>query len=460
MTWNQGASRRRGREPSVRFAPGDNVERRSERGRPALELAIALAFFSLTSLASAVSLGELVVDSGAAERLEGRIALVGAEGLRAQEITVALGSKEDFGNLGLERFNYLDTLRFQVAPPYVRVSSSAPIPDAYLNFIVRLTWPGGTSLREYAVLLNSPRSAPSKSPASIPVDKPKVVAARTERTVTVQPNDTLWSIAAANLPPDGTNVQQQMLAILRENPHAFAAANINGLVAGATLRLPDAGASTGLSPQEAIEEASRQNDAWGAGSGGQLRILDSAEDSPPPQTITEPPADSIGVGDSPPAPPLADLLQEARRQIREQARQLQRRDEEIARLSSELAALRTTHGQERQDWMQALGRWRIAALAGLLPTAGLIAVGLVALRRRRGARRAEPSDAPDYDFGAPIGDGRVKLNLAKAYIDLDDQASAREVLAEVIASGTDQERSEAQSLLERLAEGPSQPVPP
>ena len=430
---------------------------------------IALGWFTSTSLASTVDLGDLHVASGAGERLDGRIALIGAEGLRRRDITVTLGSKEDFGNLGLERFAYLDTLRFQVEPPHVRVSSSTPIPDAYLNFLVRLTWPGGALLREYAVLLDAPGPAPAKPQAPISVEKPRQPAsAPSERTVVVRPKDTLWSIAAANL-PDGINVQQQMLAIVRENPHAFVAENINGLVAGATLRLPDSAATDSLSPQEAIDEAGRQNDAWGGGGGGQLRIIDSAEDSLATEAVTEPPAsaretvvepapDTIAVAAPPPEPPLADLLQEARRQVREQARQLQRRDGEIARLSSELAALQASRKQERQDWMEALGRWRIAALAGLVPTAGLIAVGLVALRRRQSARRADSSDAPDYDFGAPIGDGQVKLNLAKAYIDLDDRASAREVLEEVIAGGTDAQRSEAQALLERLAEGPSQPA--
>ena len=334
---------------------------------------------------------------------------------------------------------------------------------------MRLTWPGGTLLREYAVLLDAPGPAPATPQAPIFVEKPRQPAsAPSERTVVVRPKDTLWSIAAANL-PDGINVQQQMLAIVRENPHAFVAENINGLVAGATLRLPDSAATDSLSPQEAIDEAGRQNDAWGGGGGGQLRIIDSAEDSLATEAVTEPPAsaretvvepapDTIAVAAPPPEPPLADLLQEARRQVREQARQLQRRDGEIARLSSELAALQASRKQERQDWMEALGRWRIAALAGLVPTAGLIAVGLVALRRRQSARRADSSDAPDYDFGAPIGDGQVKLNLAKAYIDLDDRASAREVLEEVIAGGTDAQRSEAQALLERLAEGPSQPA--
>ena len=430
---------------------------------------IALGWFTSTSLASTVDLGDLHVASGAGERLDGRIALIGAEGLRRRDITVTLGFKEDFGNLGLERFAYLDTLRFQVEPPHVRVSSSTPIPDAYLNFLVRLTWPGGTLLREYAVLLDAPGPAPAKPQAPISMEKLRQPAsAPSERTVVVRPKDTLWSIAAANL-PDGINVQQQMLAIVRENPHAFVAENINGLVAGATLRLPDSAATDSLSPQEAIDEAGRQNDAWGGGGGGQLRIIDSAEDSLATEAVTEPPAsaretvvepapDTIAVAAPPPEPPLADLLQEARRQVREQARQLQRRDGEIARLSGELAALQASRKQERQDWMEALGRWRIAALAGLVPTAGLIAVGLVALRRRQSARRADSSDAPDYDFGAPIGDGQVKLNLAKAYIDLDDRASAREVLEEVIAGGTDAQRSEAQALLERLAEGPSQPA--
>ena len=431
---------------------------------------IVLGLFAAAGLAggnaSAQESCDLVVVSKAGEPLDGRIALIGVERLQWQDISVALGSKEDFRNLGLERFGYLETLRFEVTSTHVRVSSPAPIADPYLNFLVRLAWPGGTRMRECAVLLDASGPTATQSPPAIPAEQPEAPSAPSARTVTVQPKDTLWSIAAAHL-PDGTNVQQQMLAILRENPHAFVGDNINGLVAGATLRLPSGVAAPSLSPQEAIDEAERQNDAWGAGGGGQLRIIDPAEDGPvteavteppTPESVAEPPPDAIAVAALPPEPPLADLLQEARSQVREQARQLQRRDDEIARLSSELAALQASRRQERQDWMEALGRWRIAALAGILPTAGLIAVGLVALRRRQAARRADSSAAPDYDFGAPIGDGQVKLNLAKAYIDLNDQASAREVLEEVVAGGTDQERSEAQALLEQLAEARSPPA--
>ena len=471
---------------------------------------IGLGLFTGASLAGTgvrtLDLGELLVVSRVGEKLDGRIALVGAEGLRRQDIAIALGSEEDFGNRGLERFGYLNGLRFHVAPSacsgadrsgqrgngppvagpsppvpcegaQVRVSSIAPIPDVYLNFLVRLSWPGGVLVREYAALLGAPRQAepavarPPKQEAS---PTPPSTAARPPPTVTVQPNDTLWRVAEASLPANGINVQQQMLAILQENPHAFVAGNINGLVAGAKLRLPDAAATMNLSPQEAIDEAGRQNHAWRvSGSGGRLRIIDRAQDSAPdrpatkvaaetpaPAPVTEPAREVAGIADAPPEPPVADLLQEARRQVREQARQLQRRDGEIARLSSELAALRTSRKQERQDWTEELERWRIAALAGLVPMAGLIAVGLVALRRRQAARRSDAAEAPDCDFGGPIGDGQVKLNLAKAYIDVNNRAGAREVLEEVVAEGTDEERREAQTLLEQLADAPSRPAPP
>jgi pilus assembly protein FimV len=45
----------------------------------------------------------------------------------------------------------------------------------------------------------------------------------------------------------------------------------------------------------------------------------------------------------------------------------------------------------------------------------------------------------------------TKLDLARAYIDMDDVASAREILQEVIADGREEQRSEAQDMLRTLA---------
>ena len=487
-----------------------------------------------------LDLAELLVASTAEEPFYGRIALIGAEGLGRQDISVGLASKADFSNHGLERFDYLETLRFAVEPPHVQVWSIAPIPDAYLNFLVRLTWPGGASLREYAVLLGAPGSAPIQPQATLPVAEPAPTSAPSKQagrapptetspasaqavltrpvepfpasaeTVTVQPTDTLWRIAAATLPHRGASVQQQMLAILRENPHAFVGNNINGLVAGAILRLPEDAAATSWSSQQAMDEARRQNRDWGSKGAGQLRIINAAHDSPSP-TLSKPQSpksdghrlqsgadatdrdskanatdNSTAAPAPPPEPPLADLLQQARRQVREQAGQLERRDDEIARLNAELAALRIERQQERHNWTAAIERWRFAALAGLLPTAGLVAVGLARLRRGPAAygreategaslpesgqgaspakvtedsRSQHAGEGPDHDFGAPLDDSQVKLNLARSYIDLNDPDQAREVLEEVIAEGTESEQSEARALLSRLGDGPPQPTP-
>ena len=84
-----------------------------------------------------------------------------------------------------------------------------------------------------------------------------VPAAAMVREVTVRPQDTLWSIAAAALPPNYANVQQYMLAILQANPHAFANGNINGLIAGVAAaaasrrhRIPAGRSHSGSGPAE------------------------------------------------------------------------------------------------------------------------------------------------------------------------------------------------------------------
>ena len=80
--------------------------------------------------------------------------------------------------------------------------------------------------------------------------------------VVVRPGDTLGKIAKVFLPSDDVSVQQHMLAILRENRQAFVKDNVNGLLAGAKLRMPDVLAVSAVSPDDAIREIRKQNAAW------------------------------------------------------------------------------------------------------------------------------------------------------------------------------------------------------
>jgi pilus assembly protein FimV len=67
------------------------------------------------------------------------------------------------------------------------------------------------------------------------------------------------------------------------------------------------------------------------------------------------------------------------------------------------------------------------------------------------------SDRPVHDEGTPsVLDGQwhdaaTKLDLAKAYQEMGDVDGAREILQEVLHEGDDQQKSEANALLAKLA---------
>jgi pilus assembly protein FimV len=61
-------------------------------------------------------------------------------------------------------------------------------------------------------------------------------------------------------------------------------------------------------------------------------------------------------------------------------------------------------------------------------------------------------DDEDLDFLSDTDETATKLDLARAYIDMDDQEGAREIIREIIAEGSDQQRAEAEGLLARLEE--------
>ena len=58
-------------------------------------------------------------------------------------------------------------------------------------------------------------------------------------------------------------------------------------------------------------------------------------------------------------------------------------------------------------------------------------------------------DLDDENFNLDEDMG-TKLNLARAYIDMDDDEAARKTLEEVVAGGSDAEIMEAKALLEQI----------
>ncbi|MFC6335359.1 peptidoglycan-binding protein [Pseudomonas sp. CCM 7891] len=240
-----------------------------------LVLAIAAASALSSGMAQALQLGEMTLKSKLNQPLSVEIELLDVGGLNASQIVPSLASSQSFVDAGVDRQAFLEDLVFTpVLNPsgrsVVRVTSSKPLPDSYIRFLLQVQWPNGRLMRDYSVLLD-PAKFEQAAPApqvSAPAVAAPTVSKPAEYATTSR--DTLWEIAANNR--NGGSIQQTMLAIQALNPDAFIDGNINRMKTGQVLRLPDPVQSTSLPQSLAIAEVAAQNTAWRQGrrSGNQV----------------------------------------------------------------------------------------------------------------------------------------------------------------------------------------------
>lgn len=234
-----------------------------------LVLAIAAASALSSGMAHALGLGELTLKSTLNQPLVAEIELLDVKDLTAAEVVPSLASADDFAKAGVDRQAFLNDLTFTPVlnasgKSVLRVTSSQPLSEPMVKFLVQVMWPNGRLLRDYSVLLDpskfSPETADAAAQTAPAINAP--VTGSTAQHVTA-PRDTLWEIAAKAR--NGGSIQQTMLAIQALNPDAFIDGNINRLKAGAVLRLPDAAQSTSLAQSQAIAQVAAQNKAWREG---------------------------------------------------------------------------------------------------------------------------------------------------------------------------------------------------
>ncbi|WP_122297126.1 type IV pilus assembly protein FimV, partial [Pseudomonas syringae group genomosp. 7] len=263
-----------------------------------LVLAIAAASALSSGMAQALGLGELSVKSTLYQPLVAEIELTEAQGLNATQVVPSLATTADFAQAGVTRQAFLNDLTFTPVinasgKSVLRITSSKPVREPYVKFLVQVLWPNGRLLREYSLLLDPPKfspeaaaaaaaPAPAAAPAQLatvapsaeaptpeapaPADNatalPPPAADKPAQYVTAN-NDTLWEIAAKVR--NGGTVQQTMLAIQALNPEAFIGGNINRLKKGQVLRLPTPQQTAALPQPQAVAEVSRQYSAWREG---------------------------------------------------------------------------------------------------------------------------------------------------------------------------------------------------
>ena len=264
-----------------------------------LAIALTIVSASYASVVQALGLGEAGVSSSLNQPLVAEIDLLSTGGLTDAEILPGLATREEFLKAGIDRVYFLSDIRFEVKPgdsgePKIVLTTTKPVREPFLNFLVEVIWPSGRLLREYALLIDPPVYAEDKpiaaTPASVaapapivqsaPVPSAPATSSSTGHNVAVRSvrpqsgalsgnesygptgsNDTLWEIATKVRPDSGVSPQQVMLAIQDLNPNAFIDSNINKLKTGQILRLPTRDQIASRSSYQAINEVIEQNAA-------------------------------------------------------------------------------------------------------------------------------------------------------------------------------------------------------
>jgi pilus assembly protein FimV len=216
----------------------------------------------LAGQAGAIGLGDIRLQSHLGRPLEAVIPLTHVGDLDASQIRVSIASADEYERLGVE-YDYLHSqLRLQPVIEgrrgHLRLLSTQPVVEPFLNVVVTLRWPSGQLSREYVLLLDPPPAVaapvastqprPPASAAASPRVGGQVGPASAAATSTAPADggryftsrgDNLWRIAE-RLRPAGVPVAQMMDALLAANPEAFVGGDPGRLREAVYLDVPDA----------------------------------------------------------------------------------------------------------------------------------------------------------------------------------------------------------------------------
>jgi pilus assembly protein FimV len=254
-------------------------------------LTLGVSIYALPALA--LSLGEAQVRSYLGQPLLVEIALPGASQANIAATRIRMGSEADFERLSLSYDFRVANLEVQTLNRgerwVVQIRSRDAFNQPVLEFPLSLRGDQGRRIiKAYTLLLDppnytvvTPAVVASRRPATAPAPGPAPGAYRVRR------GDTLWPIAQ-RLKPTGLTTQQMMMALLRENPHAFIDGNINRLRADVVLRVPANDTLLASDPGQASAEVDEQMDEWRAASAAQTPQPQPQSAQPEPQQAPQP----------------------------------------------------------------------------------------------------------------------------------------------------------------------------
>ena len=452
---------------------------------------LSVVLLSCSSLAGAITLGspQLQSRSGEPLRVEIPIRVSADEQDALSSLNVVMPDKAVYERLGisqkiLELNPHVMVYRNRQEQLMVLVETVNSVPmtdDPFLDVLVNLNWSSGSLTKTLTLLLGD-------------VQK-----------ITVKSGQSLSEIAAIIAPQmDGATLDQTMMAFYKANPDAFASGSINLLAAGAELSKPSQALLRSISPAEASQFVAEANERWRQeraekdGASGASTNTKTAESSP---------KDRLKIGSS------TDGNEQERRYTEDlvaQEKMLEQTKARVAELEKNIEDLQKLLDKSKEkksvDNNFGLGGFGPAILAvALIGLTGLLLWGLARNSRRSevpsfhagthhgptGINTAEqpvattPFEMParakalfdgiDLDLSKPAKEAplkkvltsvsaavanpladtlRVKLNLARAYITIEDFSAAKKSIEEVLRLSSSVDPAitiEAQGLLAEIS---------
>lgn len=253
------------------------------------------ALWAASGSVDAAGLGKMTVLSALGQPLRAEIELLSVQPEEAGVLKAELASAEAYRMARMERSEALRHLQFNIdrrpdGRHVLRVYSTVPLNEPFLDMLIELSWNSGRVLREYTVLLDPPASP---KPALAEVARPRaqaLVGEAAQRAPTaaapaaeralqraqaqestpapmrvygpIKAGETLRSIAAKVQPEDVT-LEMMMASLYQVNRHAFLHDNVNLLKKGQVLQVPDRDQIMRMySPAQARALVREHTDRW------------------------------------------------------------------------------------------------------------------------------------------------------------------------------------------------------
>ena len=442
---------------------------------------LCFVWLSWSCAAWALTLGspQLLSRPGEPLRVEIPIRIGSGEDDALSTLKAALPNKAAFERLGisqkiLELNPQVMVYRNRQEQLMVLLETVNPVPvsdDPFIDALINVNWASGSLTKTYTLLLG---------------DVQKVL---------VKPGQTLSEIAALMLPQlDGATLDQAMLALFKANPDAFASGSINRLAAGAELNKPSQALLRSISPAEANQFVADANEQWREGKGA-AKSSDASSKGGSSQAAEAGQKDRLKIGSS------ADGSSDEKRFTEElvaQEKALEQAKARVSELEKNIADLQRLLDKSKEKKAVennfGLGGFGPAVLGlGLILLTGMLLWALARNARRteltafkgptsQGDVKHEPQlprvmperakalfAGIDLDLSKPAAKVapaatvveanpmldalRVKLNLARAYITIEDFSAAKKSLDEILKVSNSVDPAltiEAQGLLSEL----------